>query len=63
MELALEANELKVRKELYHNYLALRDYTESLKKEVAEYKVSHDKWSNFIHKKTKDYQSQKGGQA
>lgn len=63
MELALEANELKVRKELYHNYLELRDYTESLKKEVAEYKVSHDKWSNFIHKKTKSYQSQKGGQA
>lgn len=63
MELALESNELSVRKQLYQNYLELRNYTESLKKEVAEYKVNHDKWSNFVHKKTKDYQSQKGGQA
>lgn len=62
MELALESNELVVRKQLYQNYLELRNYTESLKKEVAAYKVNHEKWSNFIHKKTKQFKLQ-GGQA
>ena len=60
MELALEANEIKVRKELYHNYLELRDYTENLKKEAAAYKINHDKWSGFIEKKTKRYKEQGG---
>lgn len=63
MEMALEAGEVEIRRQLFQCYQSLKAYTEDMKNEIDILRVNNDKWCSFIAKKTKSYQSQKGGQA